>query len=371
MKGKKKRFSVFTFMLFVLNIVAVVLLLLSYLFSFINPVSFWPSSLFGLAYPYLLVVNLIFIIIWVLYRRWLFLYSLIAILVGWNFLNRYAALNERYELNPPEDYLKIMSFNVQNLANNNVYVEKNELREKIFEFIRDEHCDIICVQELLSHGSKPELLLEELRQYAGFAQFSYVGYLENQKKRLDALVIYSKYPIIGEGKIKKDEDHNFAVYCDILRNKDTIRVFNVHLESYRFGKEDYDFISGSEAQNNTESFTEGSKKVLSKLRFAFEKRARQVKLLNEYINVSSHPVVVCGDFNDTPVSFTYFESNKYLNDAFVESGRGLGNTYSGKVPSYRIDYILYSDEFTSYNYQTYRVNLSDHYPVSCYLKLED
>ncbi len=370
MRSKKRRFSVFTFLLFVINLLAVLLLLSSYLFSFVNPGKFWPASIFGLAYPYLLLTNIVFILIWILYRRWYFLISLIAILAGWNFLNRNLTFNERSTLENPERYLKVMSFNVKNLANDNVYLEKADVRQRIFNFIRDEKCDIVCLQEFMATGSEPEAMLEELKDHASFLNYSYTGYVKNQAKRLDALVIYSRYPIISSGGIEKDEGHNFGCFSDIVVNEDTIRIFNVHFESYRFGQDDYEFLSGIEIESTGESFKEGSRKVLAKLRNAFEKRSEQVNMLNDYVKASSQPVIVCGDFNDTPVSYTYFRSNRHLNDAFVESGRGFGNTYAGRLPSYRIDYILYSEEFSSYNYQTYRIELSDHYPVSCFLLLD-
>lgn len=369
MKGKRQRFSLISLLLFILNLLAILLLLLSYLFSFVDPAKFWPASLFGLAYPYLLVANLIFILVWILYRRWYFLISLATILVGWGFLNRYIALNQRVTLEHRGDYIKVMSFNVKNLTNDNVNLEREEIRERIFNFIRDEKCDVVCLQEFLAVGHDPESMILDLKEKAGFADVRYTGYLKNQKKNLDALVIYSRYPIITEGELKKDEHHNFGLFADLKINGDTVRIFNVHFESYRFGQEDYEFLSGIELESTGDEFKEGSRKVLAKLRLAFEKRSAQVKQLSEYIVKTPHPMILCGDFNDTPVSFTYNKVTRRLNDAFVKSGRGFGNTYTGRVPSYRIDYILYSEEITSYNYHTFRLNLSDHYPISCFLKV--
>jgi endonuclease/exonuclease/phosphatase family metal-dependent hydrolase len=90
--------------------------------------------------------------------------------------------------------------------------------------------------------------------------------------------------------------------------------------------------------------------------------------LKEHIDACRYPLIVCGDFNDTPISYTYNTISSKLNDAFVAAGQGISNTYRGKLPPYRIDYILYSNEFDAVSYERHRAEYSDHFPVSAVLK---
>ena len=109
------------------------------------------------------------------------------------------------------------------------------------------------------------------------------------------------------------------------------------------------------------------REIIRKIKTASEMRAEQVRKIREHIDNSPSKVVVCGDFNDHPVSYSYQKIRKNLKDAFVESGRGIGRTYVGKLPSFRIDYILHSKGFNSYNFKTINFRMSDHLPVTCIL----
>jgi endonuclease/exonuclease/phosphatase family metal-dependent hydrolase len=150
-------------------------------------------------------------------------------------------------------------------------------------------------------------------------------------------------------------------------NGDTIRIYNLHLESIRFGNEDYSFYSHLTEPDIEEPtpIKEGSKRMLSKLRTAFVYRSKQVAILSKHIAAGRYPVILAGDFNDTPSSFTYQQLTRGMTDSFIESGHGLFmSTYAGKLPSFRIDYILHSDEFRSILYKKFDINLSDHYPIT-------
>lgn len=154
------------------------------------------------------------------------------------------------------------------------------------------------------------------------------------------------------------------IFTDILLNTDTVRVYNCHLQSYRLQKAEINTIDSINLDNHQKT----KEKILElglKFKDALIKRAEQAATLREHINGSRYPVIVCGDFNDTPVSFTYRTVKGNLEDSFTQSGKGTANTYNGKLPSFRIDYILYSPIFTSFNFEVSSLNHSDHFPISC------
>jgi endonuclease/exonuclease/phosphatase (EEP) superfamily protein YafD len=163
--------------------------------------------------------------------------------------------------------------------------------------------------------------------------------------------------------------YNTAMYNDIIVKQDTIRIFNCHLQSIRFLKGDYDFLDSIQF-SMTEKNKTGIKTISYKLREAFKLRAHQVNHISELIEKSPHPVILCGDFNDTPVSYTYKRMKGNLRDAFRESGKGIGNTYNGKVPHFRIDYIFHSNIFTSSGYKMRHEDYSDHFPILCKISIK-
>jgi endonuclease/exonuclease/phosphatase family metal-dependent hydrolase len=183
------------------------------------------------------------------------------------------------------------------------------------------------------------------------------------------MIIYSKYPIIKQQELRF-LDKAYALIVDIVYNNDTLRLFNIHLESNHFERNDYEIFSTSDSGLNEET----SGQVLSLL----EKIARyskirnlQVNHIHELIKKTSCPIVICGDFNDTPATYSYHKLANNLKDAFVEKGKGYGNTYNGKLPPMRIDYILSDTIFQIHQFEIEKINLSDHYPIISTLSLSN
>lgn len=156
-----------------------------------------------------------------------------------------------------------------------------------------------------------------------------------------------------------------AIYTDVLIGGDTVRIFNIHLQSYKIDPRKYAIIEspGIDDERDLKEMRE----IGSKLKRAFQFRAGQVREIREIIEKTHYPVIICGDFNDTPVSYAYQQILGDRNDAFVKAGSGFGRTYIGKLPSFRIDNIFYSDDFKAYNFKTVGFRMSDHLPVSCKL----
>jgi endonuclease/exonuclease/phosphatase family metal-dependent hydrolase len=272
--------------------------------------------------------------------------------------------------------MKILSYNVHSLYEIHKSNEKGKGRmlSKVTDFLVQQNPDILCIQEFFLRSEDSLKVLRKFTEGLHTQYHSIKNYLEiKDKRKIFAIATFSRYPITGLGHLQTNARTIFAIYTDLAMGRDTIRVYNIHLESIRFGKNDYSFYAQltDQAKEPDDNFdlTEGSFKIISKLKKAFVIRSNQVDVLKENIKHSPYPVIICGDFNDTPASYTYHQMTSGFHDSFCQAGTGfLGSTYAGNFPSFRIDYILYDDAFTAYSYSKNSIGLSDHYPVQVFLK---
>ncbi len=364
----KRRLGIFNILVLILNGIFIIAMLLSYLSVHISPEKSWLLPFFGLGYPILLIINLFFMLYWILRKRWLFIASAVVILAGWNHLGRTFQVGLNPERQASRNGFSIISYNVKNMSNDNINLVEPEIREKIIGFLVSDSSDIVCLQEFVVIHRDPEAFIDSVSSLLGLPYHAHAFYKTKRTKYVDAISVFSRYPIINSNPIMRDHEYNYGIMADLLIGRDTVRLFNMHLESVRLRHEDYSFITGLDLQfEKDEKIQEGSLRIIKKLKSAFMRRARQVGYLTEAIKDSPYPVILCGDFNDTPNSYTYQQLTRLLTDSFKESGSGFGNTYIGKLPSFRIDYILHDDYFISSDYQRKTISLSDHYPVSCRL----
>jgi endonuclease/exonuclease/phosphatase family metal-dependent hydrolase len=343
-------------------------LLLSYLANYVNPARIWQFAFFGLAYPVFLVINFGFLIFWILRRKMVFLISLVVILVGWENVARYMQIRLFNHKTHSVKSIKLISFNVR-IFNQYNWVKGISVRDSILNFVNKEHPDVVFFQDFYTNDYKPVQSREYIKAKLEELPYSHLNYTYHTSNYSNfGVATYSKYPIIKKGCINFEKSYNSCIYSDIVINDDTIRFYNVHFESIRFRKTKYTFTDSLSFSFNSKQIDE-VKDISGRLKRAFIKRAEQVDQVSRHINNSPYSVVVCGDFNDTPVSYTYQQVRGNLNDAFMGSGKGIGKTYRGSFPSFRIDYIFHSRKFESFNYQTGHIKLSDHYPVSCELEI--
>jgi endonuclease/exonuclease/phosphatase family metal-dependent hydrolase len=358
-----------------LNLAAAFSLLLAFLASYISPAKLWWLAYFGLAFEILFIVNLLFVSYWLLSKSRRFVLSLFLVLVGFSkFLGiiQYNFGTGNEEEQKANGYIKVMTFNVRLFDLYNWFHNK-ETREKIFEFLKKESPDIICIQEFYTSDKKDPAFRNEDALHENLkAQFSQLEYTVTMKETDHwGMATYSKYPIINKSSKRfAKKGGSIFIISDIKIGNDTIRVFNTHLQSIHFGWSDYKFIQNINNDEVEQDEIKGGLKILRRLKKAFVKRASQVETLRDSISKSPYPVLVCGDFNDTPSSYTYAVIAGNLKDAFRESGRGAGKTYAGPFPSFRIDYILHDKKITSDCYRTVKEKLSDHYPVACLIKVD-
>ena len=347
-----------------INLFFVFLLLLSYLSTHTSPQFLWALSFFGLAYPVFLVINLGFLIYWAARRKLLFLYSLIAILSGWNHLSN--TIQIRFSGKPPANPVNTFTFLSYNVRLFNLYkwIDDPSVKNSIYEFLLSEDPDVLCIQEYFYSQDDMYNNTRNFRRLHD--RYNHIAYSSTNNKDFNfGIATFSKYPIVNTGNIQFVNSSNISIYTDIAINDDTVRVFNNHLQSVQFTQENINFLDSLGKYDNIRKI-KGFRDIGSRLRTAFIRRSRQVEIIVRHIEESPHPVIITGDFNDTPVSYTYRRlRRRVLNDAFVSSGRGAGTTYITKIPFLRIDYILYSPELESFYFETPEIVLSDHYPLKC------
>ncbi len=355
---KVKKF--FLNIILVLNSAAIAGLLTSYISVFIPPDKFWIPAFIGLSYPYLLAVNIVFVIFWLIVKWKYSLLSILTILLGFQFIPRFYQLSGK---NSDNTQIKVLSYNVHYFSGNGEEVKKNNA-EKIVTFLEEQNADIICLQESrlrrndIFNLSKTVSDLKNIQHYQFASSSSSFG-----------SVTMTRYPIVDMGELRFPNSTNITIFTDVLIGKDTIRVYNLHLQSYQINPRNYDVLESLDIQNknNRRIF----RRVAGQMKRAFKLRAGQVEEIRRHIEACPYPVIVCGDFNDTPASYTYHILSENMKDAFVESGYGVGQTYNGKLPSFRIDYIVHSPRLDAYNFETIDLNYSDHLPIVSDFILKD
>jgi endonuclease/exonuclease/phosphatase family metal-dependent hydrolase len=336
---------------------------MSYLAVHINPDDFALPAIFGLAYPYLLLINILFAIIWAMLLKFEALISVVVIAIGFTHFSNYIKL-----IKPARDKtntFKVLSYNVRLF---NYFENKNNIisEKKVLEFLKAQKPDILCLQEFFVLGS-PAQKESAFKTALGSGYYSHMKVLGSGKNKFYGIATFSKYPIIRKGEIIHPGSSSLSIYTDVLIQKDTFRIYNNHLQSFRLKRMERSFIEEMTASDNKEAIDE-VKNLSVSLKKGFIRRALQAQIVKNHINKSPFPVIVAGDFNDTPVSYVYRKIRKGLNDSFVNSGYGAGFTYKGNYPPNRIDYILYDNALINSYFEIIRVRYSDHYPIVAYFR---
>ncbi len=349
--------------LLVVNAVFAFSLLVSYLAVIISPGAFVLPAFFGLAYPYLLLINIILVIIWVMLLRFEALISVVVIAIGFTHFSNYIKLTR--PSGDKSNTFKVLSYNVRLF---NYFENKHGItsEKKVIEFLKSQKPDIICLQEFFLTGKpavEESLMIDEL----GGRYYSHMKVSESVKNRYYGIITLSKFPIIRRGEIIHTGSSSLSIYTDVVIQNDTFRIYNNHLQSFRLMRMERSFIDEMTASDDKEAMNE-VKSLSVSLKKGFVKRALQAQVVKDNISISPFPVIVVGDFNDTPVSYTYTKIRKGLHDSFLNSGYGAGFTYRGNYPPNRIDYILYNSPLINTYFEIIKVKYSDHYPIISYFR---
>ncbi len=337
--------------LFFLCLVNSVILLTAYLAPFVSPEITTITAFAALAYPYLLGVNILFTIYWIIRRRWSFLLPLIVILLGYN---QFANFVQFHTPKDVDNDIKIVTYNVR-LFDKYKWSNNPETTKNMLQLLQKSQCDIYCFQEFRPN-KKGLLSVQSIQKKIN------CNYNALSKKQND-LAIFSKYPILFSGELQFNKgDMGNAVFADIKIKNEIIRVYNLHLQSNRLSGINYSFIK-QKSFDADKVKVEELKDICKRLNDAFIRRAKQAEIVRYHISQSPYPVLVCGDFNDTAFSYTYHKITDKLTDTFRERGSGISITYIGDFPSFRIDFMLHDKHFVCNRYRRIRKKYSDHYSI--------
>lgn len=347
-----------------INYFFIILLLLTNLSPFIAPDLFWPTSILGLTFPIVLIINVIFFIGWLLIGKKYLLYSALAILLSYSLVFDHIQVmknNNTYHYH--SDTLHIFSFNARNLSNNNLSIGDKRVRDEILDFMMDQDADFICFQEFQSYPTKGVYSVKEFKTNLNHKYFHQTPYLlENTHEFVDLLVMYSRYPI-QESRDFYMDGKAYGFFVDINIHGKIYRLFNLHLESNHFNQNDYEIFTDKEVNLNQKKRNQVFL-LLQKLKKYSVKRSYQARTIRTEIENSPYPVIVAGDFNDIPASFTYHHIRGDLRDAFKQKAIGYSNTYNGNLPPMRIDYLLFDSQINIHDYQVLKPDFSDHFPIT-------
>lgn len=331
------------------------MLLGSYASTIINPKDFWPIVFLGLAFPFLILINLFFVFFWGLHFNRRALYSCIALLIGFSHIQHTIQFNsEKNAGDSDTKKLKIVSYNTALFG----YYQSKWYVSEMVEKINELKPDIFCVQEFLNLGEPGNTTLDSIKQACQFKYSYFENLNDGRKKGRYGIAILSNCELKHKGIVKFNHSTgNMCIYADVAIDSNTYRIYNLHLQSFRFKKKDFQFVEKLPDDNN-EKLAQ-SKNMISRMKSAYTKRAEQVQDLKKQFDTLNSPYFVIGDFNDPPVSYAYQILSNNLKDAFVERGSGLGKTYIGAMPNFRIDYILYPKNFNGVSYKSHQLK-SDH-----------
>ena len=368
------KFRLFTKRFFIYTNIAVVFFFgLACLAPYLNPQKWWFISLLGLAFPFLLIIVLGYLITWLIIKPGLSLISLVALVIGLKSISVFFAFNNPGAFNYKKEpgHIRIVTWNVARFIEIKINNNKgSQTRLKMMDLLKQQDADILCLQEFQSSGL-PDYYhnIEYVQKELNYPYYFFM-YDEDGDKQYYSSVIFSRFPIIDTGVIRYPRPTlpDVLIHADIKANDDTFRVYTTHLQSLQFKKDDYRRIN--EIKEVDDSLLTNSKTIFSKVKRGVSHRSIQADLIDQVIDDSPNPVIFCGDLNDVPNSYTYFTVRGSMQDAFLEKGFGIGRTFSSLSPTLRIDYIFADKNFKVRQFNRVVKRYSDHYMLVADLELK-
>jgi endonuclease/exonuclease/phosphatase family metal-dependent hydrolase len=368
------KFRLITKRLFIYaNILIVFFFLLACLSPYLNPQTWWFISFSGLAFPFLLLFTLLFIFWWLITKpRYAFI-SITALLLGYKSIAVFFAFHQprSFHYKKESGTLRVATWNVARFIemkrNNN---KGSQTRLRMMELIKQQDADVICMQEFFhSLDSAWYQNINYIRDNLHYPYWYYSHDIDGDVHYTGS-IIFSRYPIIDSGMIRYPRPTlpEALMHADLKVNNDTIRIYTTHLQSLQFGKKDYERIS--EIERIQDSLISNSRTIFSKLKKGNSYRSIQADVIHQVLGDSPYPLLVCGDLNDVPNSYTYFTVRDDLQDAFLKKGFGIGRTFASLSPTLRIDYIFADNNFRIQQFNRIVKNYSDHYMLVADIELK-
>ncbi|MCW8980801.1 endonuclease/exonuclease/phosphatase family protein [Altibacter sp.] len=320
------------------NIIAVILLLVSFVLPYLRPSAFPTLALLSLAVSPLLLLNVLFMIYWMFRGKRTFLISMVVLIIAYLHFNPFFEFSSEGDASEYTQSLSLLSYNVRLF---NAYEEdpSEGVSETINAIIQNDTPDILCIQEYYRESTF------DFSEYP----YQFIHFKDGNNKLGHA--IFSKFPFAKTGAFDFEDSHNNTLFADIVKGPDTLRVYNLHLQSLGI-------------LPRVEYLQEGNKERLRKrMSRAFVMQEEQAAAILAHKAMSPYPVIISGDFNNTPFSYVYRTLQEGMTDAFVERGSGIGTTFKFDGYPMRIDYILPEASFDVLRFETIRDSFSDHYPV--------
>jgi endonuclease/exonuclease/phosphatase family metal-dependent hydrolase len=342
--------------------------------KYFNPQYWWFLSLFTLLLPYLLLLLILFILFWLLVKPILSIISLFIILISLDAVKNVFPLNfsPDFVMQKKTGVIRVMSWNVE-LFNILHYKDHPENKQKIIDLINEYDPDIACFQEMVAGENKKAInYFPDIEKALKFSDYLYSYSVKDNFDRYHhfGIIIFSKFPILRKQTlINNPNSYNSTFqFVDILAGKDTFRIFNVHLQSLKFSQTNLNYLDSGKVP--TEGNISESRNIISKIKLGVLKRAAQANFIKDELNHSPYPLVVCGDFNDVPVSYAYETIGSGLRNAFAERGSGISRTFSSISPTLRIDNIFTDKQFKITAFTRIKTLLSDHFPIIADIKFD-
>lgn len=341
------------------------LFVLSCIASELNPDRWWFVGILSLLLPYLIIMLIFILIFWLITKPKASLIPLLALMIGWRQIKVVFSYHIFSSFQTEEKIpgsLRVVSWNVANMYGiSNKKSKKKYDRKEIAATIQGLSPDVICLQEF-NHSETQGGNADNIGLFSRTYPYHYFSKDVNKRNGFyqSGSIVFSKYPIIDTVKVRypKGISESF-IYVDILRGADTVRIFNVHLQSYKFSPADYEDIN--QIKKQSDSTLKASVSILKKMQLGYSRRAVQANIIRRYADSTTMPSIICGDFNDVPGSYAYFKiKGPHRQDAFLKKSWGVGRTFYAIAPTLRIDYIMPDNRFNISQFDLIDENLSDH-----------